>query len=136
MMGHPRAWLIKEKKMVSVSNVGFGGPFVFVTAEDEDSDIDAKMYRDGRDCILMWPTGLTDKNKKQIYEGDIVNMALFFRGTTGTHWFSIEKDAGCFQLVSSVLNYEDPLFLHSNDTLEIIGNIHENPELVAEGESK
>jgi uncharacterized phage protein (TIGR01671 family) len=83
---------------------------------------------------LVWQqfTGLTDKNRKEIYEGDIV--AYRPTGTTGdgTPWKKILGDVhhevifekGAFRLK------DDPR-LQFPHRWEVIGNIYENPELLA-----
>ena len=75
---------------------------------------------------LMQFTGLKDKNGKEIYEGDVVNYdrESFANGLTGlVEWsgsgFYIAKH---IQLVTLVEKF--------NSDIEIIGNIHENPELL------
>ncbi|EHS1874591.1 hypothetical protein MO224_001263 [Listeria monocytogenes] len=72
-------------------------------------------------------TGLKDKNGKKIFEGDIVNCKFFDRmvgDITGVINF-----IDCVWAVSDFKNkrlYQ----LIDVDNIEIIGNIHENPELM------
>ena len=72
-------------------------------------------------------TGLTDKNGKKIFEGDIVKHRSYYSDN----------------IVISVVTYTDGQFLamvgensgfNLSDKLEIIGNIHDNPELLKGGE--
>jgi len=74
--------------------------------------------------ILMQFTGLTDKNGKEIYEGDIVNFLV--ETFTGN---SVEYDERIEEVYYDVeLSIMQPLVM-SNE-FKIIGNIHENPELL------
>lgn len=77
--------------------------------------------------ILLQYTGLKDKNNKEIYEGDIVH----------SKWVDIECQCG--EEYTGIITYEKGAFwlqttLDGYDTnwLEVIGNIHENPELLEE----
>ena len=72
-----------------------------------------------RDIILMQYTGLKDKNGKEIYEGDIVS--LYFRGENGV--VTIRNFIEDTSHLSGKLGYGDT-------ECEVIGNIHENPELL------
>lgn len=83
---------------------------------------------------LMWYSGLKDKNDKWIYDDDIVKFNQCSGGDYDKHGLIgfIKYNEGCFQiwdinkneylsdLISPVLNKE----------IEIIGNIHQNIELI------
>lgn len=82
--------------------------------------------------ILMQFTGITDKNGKDIYQGDIDKSGLqvgiggyietsTWDGTTGFGVHLFNKD-------DSVVKAVGPWEI--NKELEIIGNIYENPELI------
>ena len=66
------------------------------------------------DKILMQYTGLTDKNGKEIYEGDIVKWGKIIE--------KVEMKDGCWSMVLGTIVEEF--------NLEVIGNIYENPELI------
>lgn len=72
-------------------------------------------------------TGLTDKNGKKIFEGDIV-----FFNPYETHIndriIKFENSAFVAELVRS--QYHVPLYELSVNMFSVIGNIHDNPELL------
>ena len=68
--------------------------------------------------IIEQYTGLKDKNGKEICEGDIVKTC-----SIGT--WAVEGRRGCFFVGKYAL-------YGYNDYGEVIGNIHENPELLKE----
>ena len=85
-------------------------------------------------------TGLTDKNGKKIFEGDIIHLEysqVFFGGMYfGEYTAEVSYKEGCF-ITDGINNgdeIETPLSGFNNDEVEIIGNIYDNPELVG-GES-
>ncbi|HHV63837.1 MAG TPA: hypothetical protein GXX46_01985 [Peptococcaceae bacterium] len=82
---------------------------------------------DNIDClVIMQYTCLKDKNSKEIYEGDIVRtsddrvLAVEWCNERGG-WFPFASGDGC-----GCCEYDT----YSPYNCEVIGNIHENPELL------
>jgi len=78
-------------------------------------------------------TGLTDKNGKKVFEGDIVA----FTDITGV----INFIEGCFCVKTNKPDWRsrnnpaiDIVYNEYENEVEIIGNIHDNPELLKGGE--
>lgn len=71
-------------------------------------------------------TGLTDKNGKKIFEGDIVDCLEYY----GEVYY--DSDC-CFDLRDNTSEMCGG-FIGSYNSLKIIGNIHDNPELLDNSE--
>lgn len=69
-------------------------------------------------------TGLKDKNGKRIFEGDVVVISQFGLTLSGIVEF---HDCG-FEVYSKELDAYECLWYECSE-LEVIGNIHDNPEL-------
>lgn len=91
-------------------------------------------------------TGLTDKNGKKIFEGDIVKHINVFEEINSPEIGVVvyEQDECCFEIQRTYKNPENVqiptstsvsyIIPDNRNLYEIIGNIHDNPELVGGGD--
>ena len=117
-----RMWNKKEKKMYQVGVLDFDYNQVYMTGYLNYTK-SSYLYED---IELMQITGLHDKNGKEIYEGDIVDVTRPCIYETGTIIFK----NGCF-----FIKVKETLLAlweceQNNYELEVIGNIYENPDLL------
>ncbi|MEE3747183.1 YopX family protein [Streptococcus suis] len=93
---------------------------------DGEFYLDWRDFEDGKTyngAVLMQSTGVFDKNGKEIFEGDVVNIF-------GEKLSKIYYSDGAFCV--DILIGGTPLHAFLSEQLEIIGNIHRNPELMEE----
>jgi uncharacterized phage protein (TIGR01671 family) len=114
-----RAWDGFLDKMLSWKEIEQAGMNLFAVLESQ------------KIIIPMQYTGIKDKNDKEIHEGDVV---VF--DTIG--WF---EDKSIKSITGQVVYFNGGFDVHSEgenyclslcDNPEIIGNIHDNPELLEE----
>ena len=115
-----------DREYVEVDAIRLTPSGVAVWLEETEPDVNLKRY------IIELCTGLKDKNGKLIYEGDIVKEWF---GETGTYQVIWEDVTASF--IFSNINDEDYNYdlrdnpdLFTDQDLEVVGNIHENHELL------
>lgn len=93
-------------------------------------------WREIEDFTLMQFTGILDKNKKEIYEGDILKChADQINKCSSPKWrYSVISVPAGFVLVRNdkLANLHLSCNPQVNKTMEIIGNIYENADLLKE----
>ena len=122
-----RAWEKKTKRMTVVDVIKFALTGRVKRVHEYTSEISSTSY-DVKDIELMQYTGLKDKNGKEIYEGDVVEVEDYSNGA----WFGRPQPTKRQEVYYCDEDGEYPFngtgkFV-SNKT-EVIGNIYENPEL-------
>ena len=106
---------------------GEGAFSIIYAYMDEEKEIPIEKHVVYTDTIGQY-TGLTDKNGKRIFEGDILNGLL-----------SLHPDRRIFQVGYEDNGFyffdEDEVGWHPDHIVdyEVIGNIHDNPELLKGG---
>ncbi len=84
------------------------------------------MSLNSKKWTVMQYTGLHDKNGKEIYEGDVVKQNhLHSDSQVGQVWYRAA--------LGSVVGWMVGAFYMSSmmESIEVIGNVHENPELMS-----
>lgn len=121
-----RAWDDHNKKWLlgyEYQNLGGFDMFGECVLMGEWGDVACSFIfeKDGKkqsDLKLMQFTGITDINKKLIYEGDIVNDDELGKGV-------VVFNDGCFYV-----KFNNDIQFLSSKRFEVIGNIFDNPNLV------
>ena len=114
-----------NKKDIAIDNLG--NIFIFEVCDDNDADlwhVRILSDPDNERYVIEQTTGLTDKNGTEIYEGDIL---IDDTGEPVEYWVVKFSEGG---FVGECAGVAEPLFELTN--LEVVGNIHEDPELVEE----
>ena len=118
-----RAWYKQYKQMCQVESLRFDVNGVYTAVLIEEPFYDRKLVEADEIAIEQY-TGLKDKNGTEIYEGDIL---IDDTGEPTEYWVVKFSDGG---FVGECAGVAEPLFELTN--LEVVGNIHEDSELVEE----
>lgn len=126
MIPRYRAWDKENKKMIDVDILNWNNGEVDFIGDGITFILKAN------DIVLMQSTGLTDKNGKEIFEGDIVKVT---DGDERTNFpdGGIGTICGLDEIFMWYIDGQvhNGLFDISQEYyIEVIGNIYENPELL------
>lgn len=127
MIPNYRAWLKDDKEMIPVEDMTWN------YGEFQGIGDGITYWKSAEDIILMQSTGLKDKNGVEIFEGDIVELSLIdikkefiskVCSSYGCFGVWVEYDFVSFHTLMEEYNI--------GYTLEVLGNLYENPELLEE----
>lgn len=125
-----RVWAKKRKGYRELDQLVFNNQVleeIWVFPKDDEMQ---QVYHPSEMVVEQY-TGLTDKNGKEIYEGDILEETVIIEGDAEeyrryrVYW----EDTRLCWCVMDHTWFRDELW-QTNASREVIGNVHENPELL------
>lgn len=114
---------------------GTGDFSVIYGANKEDfAGADIEKYTVYSDTVGQF-TGLTDKNGTRIFEGDVIKFYMFRDEPDWIGEIKYDNPICLYMLVGHMPDgnpFEVQVSSRDKGTFEVIGNIHDNPELIGE----
>ena len=117
-----RAWDKRRKEMYFPEELIWNEDHEFIYASDLSSG-----HVQYDEIELMQFTGLKDKNRKEIYEDDVVKCE---GGLLLIQWKDNLAHFHCDYLKTIKENIREIRMYNLNEKSEVLGNIYENPELL------
>lgn len=129
-----KVWHIERKEWIhdtwSIYINPDGDVFEIVEAGSYDRYMDTTNLTDKVKIVRY--TGLKDKNGKEIYEGDIVQIKINDYGNWVWEKYTVIYDQSKVRFC--LKNDDEEWSFTSANEIEVFGNIYENPELLAKEE--
>lgn len=123
-----RAWDKQEEIMYEVISIDFQTKVIKVYYRE----VDTKGYKPFSEIILEQSTGLSDKNGREIFEGDIIKLTDDWGDE---EYFIVRYAHGCASVFNADDEFDNSLSGYvywDKYTVEVCGNIHEHKHLLEE----
>ena len=120
-----RAWIKNYNCYADV--LGFEQDRLFVQFQSGER-AQHRLYVPIEDCVLEQYTGLKDKNGTEIYEGDILEYDWYIRNDKS---YRVKEKVVFDDMGARVCGHNR---IRNCSGVEVIGNIHENADLMGEKE--
>lgn len=127
-----RAWVKEDKELCEVYTLSKYRVFVISDIPEDETMAEIPLHG----VELMQYTGLKDKNGVEIYEGDIITAdngnsfrIVFFEGAFIVFFEGAFRVARLGERIKIVIPLD---VVARNKDCKVVGNIHENPELLEE----
>ncbi|TMR49639.1 MULTISPECIES: YopX family protein [Streptococcus] len=130
-----RAWDVLSEKMIDeILMISFVRKEIIGKFSDGSTSVPLKFKdeRNGEDVILMQSTGLKDKNGKEIFEGDVLEIEDEGE-VLGNAKLTWDNEQAVFMIEAVSVDDIAPFHEILSDesySYRVVGNVYENPELL------